>query len=67
MRVTVWFKFFGSLLWCPNPWYMGGKRDNKEWDFNWEHSFPRILEYERKSDIKEVDIMEFRVNAKLHL
>jgi hypothetical protein len=45
---------------------MGGKRDNKEWDFNQEHSFPRILEYERKSDIKEVDIMEFRVNAKLH-
>ena len=34
---------------------MGGNRDNKERYFNQEHSFPRVLGYERGSDIKEVD------------
>ena len=35
--------------------------DNKEEEFNQEHLFPRILGYMRGSDIKEGDIMEFRV------
>ena len=39
---------------------MGGTRDNKEWELNWEQPFPRILGYKRKSDIKEVDIMEIQ-------
>ena len=39
---------------------MGGKRDNKDWNLNLEHPFPRVSRYKRKSDIKEVDIMEFK-------
>jgi hypothetical protein len=35
--------------------------DNKDWDLNWECSFPRGFRYKRRSDIKEVDISEFRV------
>jgi hypothetical protein len=40
---------------------MGGKRDNKEWDLNREPPFLRVSWYKRRSDIKEVDIMDFRV------
>ena len=44
---------------------MGGKRDNKEWDVNWEHPFPRVSGYKRRGDIKKVDIA-FRVSLELH-
>lgn len=37
---------------------MGGKRDNQEWDSNWEHPFPKILIDKRRIDIKEADITE---------
>ena len=40
---------------------MGGRYDNKEWDANREHPFLRFLEYKRRSDTKEVDIMDFKV------
>ena len=61
MRVSVPFEFFGGLFQCQNPWYMGRKHGNKEWDFNWEHPFPRVSRYKRMSDIKEVGITKFRV------
>jgi hypothetical protein len=31
-------------------------------NLNYEYSFPRVLEYKRRSDIEEVDIMEFRIH-----
>ena len=65
MRVSVWFDFFDGLLQCQNTWYMGGKRDNEEWDLSWEHPFPKVSGYKRRNDIKEVDITEFRVYHKL--
>ena len=37
------------------------KCDNKKWDLNYEHPFPRVLGYKRVYDIMEVDIMKFRV------
>ena len=40
---------------------MGGKPDNEEWDLNWEPPLHRVSRYKRRSDIKEVDITEFRV------
>ena len=40
---------------------MEGKRDKKKWDSNLEHQFPRIWGYKRRSDIKKINIMEFRV------
>ena len=43
-----------------NPWYMGGRRDNKEWDLHWENLLPRVSGYKR-SDIKEANITESRV------
>ncbi len=30
---------------------------------NWEHPFPRVLGYKRRSDLKEVDIKEFRATC----
>ena len=48
------------VVWIQNPWYMEWNCDNKEWNLNWEHVFPKICEYKR-SDIKEVDSTEFRV------
>jgi hypothetical protein len=42
-------------------WYKGEKHDNKEWDSNYEHLFPRVLGYYIVNDIMEVDIKEFRV------
>ena len=67
MRVSVWFHFFDGLLQWQNPWYMGGKRDNEEWHLNWEHPFPKVSRYKRRSDIKEVDITEFGVHHKLDI
>ena len=32
MHVSMWFEFFGGLFDVKNPWYMGGKCDNKEGD-----------------------------------
>ena len=61
MRASMWFKFFGGLFECQSPCYIGGKHDNKEWGLNQEYPFPRVLKCERRSDIKEVDNMEFRV------
>ena len=58
MHANVWFEFVGGLLWCQNLRYMGGKRDNKEWGLNWEHLFPSVSGYKRRSDIKDIDIME---------
>ena len=36
------------------------RRDNKEWNFYWEHPFHRVLEYKRSRDIKEVDNTDYR-------
>jgi hypothetical protein len=44
MSMSVWIEYFGGLLYCQNPLCMEGKHDNKEWDLNWEHSFPRVSE-----------------------
>ena len=44
-----------------NLWYLREKCDTKKWDLNWERPLPRVLGYKRRSDIKEVDVMEFRV------
>ena len=41
--------------------YKGEKCDNKGWDLNYEHPFPRVSGYYGVSDIMEVPIMEFRV------
>ena len=57
MRASMWFDF-GGLLWCQNPWYMGGERANKKWDLNWHHPLPRVSRYTTRSNIKEVDITE---------
>ena len=43
MRVI---ELFGGLLWCQNPWYMGGKRD-----LYWEYLFPRVS-YIRESEVE---------------
>ena len=40
---------------------MGEKCDNKEWDLNYEHLFPRVSWYKSVIVIMEVDITEFRV------
>ena len=42
-------------------WYMGGIHNNKEWDLNWERLLPRVWGYNKRSDIMEVDVTEFRV------
>lgn len=39
---------------------MGGKHDDKKWDINWEHLFPKVSD-KRNNDIKDVDFKEFRV------
>lgn len=38
----------------------GGGCDDKEWDLNWEHPLPRVLEYKRTSDMEDVDATVFR-------
>ena len=43
MRASVCFDFWGDLLLCQNPWYTGGKRDNKMWDLKLEHPFQKVL------------------------
>jgi hypothetical protein len=58
MHVSVIFEMFGGLFYCRNMWYMGGNHDNKEWDLNQKHPFPKVLGYKRWSDIKEVNITE---------
>lgn len=40
---------------------MGAKHDSKERGLNWEHGFSRVWGFKRRSDIKEIDITEFRV------
>ena len=58
----VCFKSFGGWFECRHPWYMGRKHDNKEWDINWEHLFPKVSRLIKiRRDIKEVDITECRV------
>ena len=61
MRATVWFEFFVGVFSCQNLGYMREEHDDKLWDLNCEHLFPRALGHKRRSDMKEVDIMEFRV------
>ena len=61
MCASVWFEFFVGLLQCQNPWYMGGECDNKDWDLNREHPFPKVLGYKRRKGIKEVDVTEFKM------
>ena len=60
MHTSRWFGLFFGLFQCPNPWHMGGKCDNKEWDSNYEHPFPKVPKYKRRSGIKGVDVIEFR-------
>ena len=62
MRASLWFEIFGDLFQCQNPWYMGGKPDNKEWGLNGEPPLHMVLGYNRRSDIKEANITEFRVH-----
>ena len=62
MHVSVWFEFFSGLFLCQTLWYMGGKCDNKDWDLNCEHPFSKVSGYKRRSDVKEFDIMEFRLH-----
>ena len=57
MSASVWFVLFGGQLQCQNPWYMGGKCDNKEGDLNWE--------YEIGSDINKGNIMEVTVHFRV--
>ena len=45
MRVSVWFE--GKYL-CENISYLGGKRDNKEWDLNQKHFLLWVLGYKRR-------------------
>ena len=40
---------------------MGGKHDNKERDLNCEHMFFKVLGYKRRSEVKVIDITNFRV------
>lgn len=61
LRADVWLVFFGGLPKCENMCCMGGKRNNSECDLNGDHLYPRVSGYERRSDIKDVNIMEFRV------
>ena len=56
MCVGVWFDFFRDLFQCQNPWYMGGKLDNKERGSNGEPLLYMVSWYKRRSDI-----MEFRL------
>ena len=35
--------------------------DNNKWDSTWEHPFPKVSGYKRRSAIKEVDIARFRM------
>ena len=44
---------------------MGGKCDNKEGVLNQEHPFPRVLGYQRGSDIKEGYITDIKVYLRL--
>ena len=40
---------------------MGGRRDTKERDLNYEHPFPMVSGYKKRIAIEEVDITELRV------
>jgi hypothetical protein len=55
----MWVDFFGGLHQWQISWYKGEKRDNKEWDLNYEDPFP--TGYEKVCDIMGIDITEFRV------
>ena len=59
MRASLWMEFFSGSFECRNSWYMEGKRDNKEWYLCWGHPFPKVSAYKRRSDNKEVDMMEY--------
>ena len=56
-------KFFNiyKLIRCQNPWYVEGIHDNKEWDSNWKHMFPRVLGYKKRGEIEEADTAEFKM------
>ena len=60
-NARVWVDFFGGSHEWQNSWCKGEKGDNKEWELNYAHPFPRVSGYQRVSDIMEVDISEFRV------
>ena len=47
----VWF--YVKWLQCNDPWYMGGKCDNKKAYLTWEHLLPEVVGYKRGSDITE--------------
>ena len=62
MRARVLFEFSGGLFKYQIPKRRRGKRDNKEWDSSQgKIPFPKVLRYKRRSDIKKVDITEFKV------
>lgn len=66
VNVMLWERVVWNFWWfilMSDPWYMGGKCDNEEWYLSWEHLFPRGLGYKRRTDIKGVDIMEFKSNT----
>ena len=44
-NARMWVDLFGGLHEWQDLWYMGEKYDNKEWDLNYEHPFPRVLGY----------------------
>jgi len=59
MCASTWFEFYGGLLKCQNLCYMGGKCDNKERDINRTRMLPRVLGYERRSDITEGKVYQY--------
>ena len=65
MHASAWFEFFGGLVLISKPMIYMRERDKKEWDLNWEHPFPRVSRYKTRSDIKEVDITEFKVYIRI--
>ena len=61
MRASVWLKFLVVYLNVNTHDLWEENMTKKEWDLNWEHPFPRVSGYERRSDIKKVEITEITV------
>ena len=55
---SMWVEIFDGLFLCQTPWYMRGKRDNKEGDLNYAHLFPTVWGCKRDSGITEGGITE---------
>ena len=59
---VMWGYGLTSLVVCINDKFSDIREsDNKEWDLNHEHLFPRVSGNRRVCDIMDIDITKFKV------